>query len=124
MKKVLLIGVQGMLGHDLLKAFAKGYEVIGVDKEEIDITRQGATRAFIKEISPNVVINATGYTDVDGCEKKMHKAIQDIKEEMASDFASASKDLISNERSREQSDSAEVRTGASKQDKSEVQETL
>jgi dTDP-4-dehydrorhamnose reductase len=74
MKKVLLIGAQGMLGHDLLKAFAKGYEIIGVDKEEIDITRQGATRAFIKEISPNVVINATGYTDVDGCEKKMHKA--------------------------------------------------
>jgi dTDP-4-dehydrorhamnose reductase len=74
MKKVLLIGAQGMLGHDLLKAFTKGYEVIGADKEEIDITRQGATRAFIKEISPNVVVNATGYTDVDGCEKKMHKA--------------------------------------------------
>jgi dTDP-4-dehydrorhamnose reductase len=74
MKKVLLIGAQGMLGHDLLKILGKGYEVIGVDKEEVDITRQGATRAFIKKISPKVVINATGYTDVDGCEKKMHKA--------------------------------------------------
>ncbi|OGP53689.1 MAG: dTDP-4-dehydrorhamnose reductase [Deltaproteobacteria bacterium RBG_13_52_11] len=74
MKKVLIIGALGMLGHDLLRIFAKGYDVIGLDKENVDITRQGATRKAIKEISPAVVINAAGYTDVDGCEKKMHKA--------------------------------------------------
>jgi dTDP-4-dehydrorhamnose reductase len=74
MKKVLVVGALGMLGHDLLKVFAKGYEVIGVDKEEVDITRQGATLKIIKEIVPQVVINAAGYTDVDGCEKKMRKA--------------------------------------------------
>jgi dTDP-4-dehydrorhamnose reductase len=74
MKKVLIVGALGMLGRDLLKVFAKGYEVIGVDKEEIDITRQGATIKIIKEIVPTVVINAAGYTDVDGCEKKMRKA--------------------------------------------------
>ncbi len=74
MKKILIVGALGMLGHDLLKVFAKGYGVIGVDKEEIDITRQGATVKLIKEIAPSVVINAAGYTDVDGCEKKMRKA--------------------------------------------------
>jgi dTDP-4-dehydrorhamnose reductase len=74
MKKVLILGAQGMLGHDLLRIFAKGYDVIGWDKEDVDITRQGATRKAIKEISPTVVINAAGFTDVDGCEKKMHKA--------------------------------------------------
>ena len=63
-----------MLGHDLLEVFADGYEVIGLDIENIDITRQGATRSAIKEIAPDVVINAAGYTDVDGCEKKMNKA--------------------------------------------------
>jgi dTDP-4-dehydrorhamnose reductase len=74
MKKVLVVGALGMLGQDLLKVFAKGYEVIGVDKEEVDITRQGATLKTIKEIAPAVVINAAGFTDVDGCEKKMRKA--------------------------------------------------
>jgi len=74
MKKVLVVGALGMLGHDLVKVFARGYEVIGVDKEEIDITRQGATIKMVKEIAPAVVINAAGYTDVDGCEKKMRKA--------------------------------------------------
>jgi dTDP-4-dehydrorhamnose reductase len=74
MKKVLIIGALGMLGQDLLKVFANGYEVMGVDKDEVDICRQGATRKVIKETLPAVVINAAGYTDVDGCEKKMHKA--------------------------------------------------
>jgi dTDP-4-dehydrorhamnose reductase len=74
MKKVLILGVQGMLGHDLLEVFPQKYEVIGLDIEDLDITRQAATRKAIKEHSPDVVINAAGFTDVDGCEKKVNKA--------------------------------------------------
>jgi dTDP-4-dehydrorhamnose reductase len=74
MKKVLIIGAQGMLGHELMELFAAGYDVIGLDIENVDITRQGATRRTIKEVSPDVVINAAGFTDVDGCEKKINKA--------------------------------------------------
>lgn len=74
MQRVLVVGAQGMLGHDLMKVFAKETEVIGLDIENVDITRQGAARKIIKELSPAVVINAAGYTDVDGCEKKINKA--------------------------------------------------
>lgn len=74
MQKVLILGAQGMLGHDLMEIFAKEYDVTGLDIEDLDITRQGATRKTIKELSPQVVINAAGYTDVDGCEKKINKA--------------------------------------------------
>jgi dTDP-4-dehydrorhamnose reductase len=74
MKKVLIIGAQGMLGHDLRKVFAEGDDVVGLDIEDVDITRQGATRKIIKDISPTMVVNAAGYTDVDGCEKKINKA--------------------------------------------------
>ncbi|MBN1255866.1 MAG: dTDP-4-dehydrorhamnose reductase [Deltaproteobacteria bacterium] len=74
MKRVLIIGAQGMLGHDLHKVFTEGDDVIGLDIENVDITRQGATRKTIKDISPAVVINAAGFTDVDGCEKKINKA--------------------------------------------------
>ncbi len=74
MQKVLILGAQGMLGHDLLEVFSKKYTVTGLDIEDFDITRQGATRKTIKEFSPDVVINAAGYTDVDGCEKKINKA--------------------------------------------------
>ena len=74
MQRVLILGAQGMLGHDLLEVFSNNYEVTGLDIEDLDITRQGATRKTIKEFSPDVVINAAGYTDVDGCEKKINKA--------------------------------------------------
>ncbi|MBW2039918.1 MAG: dTDP-4-dehydrorhamnose reductase [Deltaproteobacteria bacterium] len=74
MRRILVLGAQGMLGHDLLEAFGKGYEVIGLSKEELDITHKEVTRRVIMEIAPDVVINAAGYTDVDGCEKGMHKA--------------------------------------------------
>jgi dTDP-4-dehydrorhamnose reductase len=74
MQRVLILGAQGMLGHDLVEVFSKEYEVTGLDIEDLDITRQGATRKTIKDLLPNVVINAAGYTDVDGCEKKINKA--------------------------------------------------
>lgn len=74
MQKVLILGAQGMLGHDLVEVFSREYDVTGLDIEDLDITRQGATRKTIKELSPDVVINAAGYTDVDGCEKKINKA--------------------------------------------------
>jgi dTDP-4-dehydrorhamnose reductase len=74
MQKVLILGAQGMLGHDLLEVFSKEYDVTGLDIDDLDITRQGSTRKTIKELSPDVVINAAGYTDVDGCEKKINKA--------------------------------------------------
>ena len=74
MQKVLILGAQGMLGHDLLEVFSKEYDVTGLDIDDLDITRQGSTRKTIKELAPDVVINAAGYTDVDGCEKKINKA--------------------------------------------------
>jgi dTDP-4-dehydrorhamnose reductase len=74
MQKVLILGAQGMLGHDLFEVFSSEYAVTGLDIEDIDLTRQGATRKTIKDLSPDVVINAAGYTDVDGCEKKINKA--------------------------------------------------
>ena len=63
-----------MLGHDLIKTFVKEYEVISLSKKDLDITQKEETRRTIKAISPDIVINAAGFTDVDGCEKKMHKA--------------------------------------------------
>ncbi|MEJ2066742.1 MAG: dTDP-4-dehydrorhamnose reductase [Deltaproteobacteria bacterium] len=74
MQRVLVLGAQGMLGHDLLEVFSKEYDVTGLDIDDLDITRQGSTRKTIKELAPDVVINAAGYTDVDGCEKKINKA--------------------------------------------------
>ena len=57
-----------MLGSDLLLKLNMGYEVVGLDKEEIDIVSASECKGAIKEIGPDIVINTAAYTNVDGCE--------------------------------------------------------
>jgi dTDP-4-dehydrorhamnose reductase len=66
--KILLLGHKGMLGNDLLLKLNMGHEVAGLDKEEIDIVSASECKAAIKDIQPEIVINAAAYTNVDGCE--------------------------------------------------------
>jgi dTDP-4-dehydrorhamnose reductase len=66
--KVLLLGHKGMLGTDLLTQMRLHHEVVGMDKEEIDITSADDCAKAIDDIAPQIVINAAAYTNVDGCE--------------------------------------------------------
>ncbi|MGD0169317.1 MAG: dTDP-4-dehydrorhamnose reductase [Smithella sp.] len=66
--KILLLGHKGMLGSDLLLKLSGEHEVIGMDKEEINIVSAGECQKAIKEIQPDIIINAAAFTNVDGCE--------------------------------------------------------
>ena len=66
--KILLLGHKGMLGSDLLEQMSHHHEVIGMDVDEIDITSAGDCVKAIEDTAPQIVINAAGYTNVDGCE--------------------------------------------------------
>lgn len=70
-KKILIVGVKGMLGQELAKIFKsdKSYELTVWDKEEIDITKEREVASKIKKIKPNIIINAAAYNAVDLCEK-------------------------------------------------------
>lgn len=68
MKKVLLIGADGMLGGELKERLEKKYEVTGTTIETLDITDRQAVLIKAKEINPDYVINCAAYTNVDGCE--------------------------------------------------------
>jgi len=67
MTKVLILGANGMLGQELMAAF-KDQEVSGWDRNDIDITDFNLAQEKIKELKPEVVINAAAYTAVDDCE--------------------------------------------------------
>ena len=67
--KVLVTGVKGQLGYDVMKELAsRGIEGIGADIEEFDITDLAATRAFITKAAPDAVIHCSAYTAVDKAE--------------------------------------------------------
>ena len=64
--KVLVTGVKGQLGHDVMNELAKrGHEGIGVDIEEMDITDAESVRKVITEANPDVVIHCAAWTAVD-----------------------------------------------------------
>jgi dTDP-4-dehydrorhamnose reductase len=66
--KILLLGHKGMLGSDLLTQMLLHHEVVGMDKEEIDITSADDCAKAIEDTAPQIIINAAAYTNVDGCE--------------------------------------------------------
>jgi len=68
MKKVLLIGADGMLGGELKERLEKQYEVYGTTIETLDIGDKEAVLKKASEIKPDYIINCAAYTNVDGCE--------------------------------------------------------
>ena len=67
--KVLVTGVRGQLGYDVVKELEKrGIEAIGVDVQEMDITNADSVNAVIGEVVPDAVIHCAAYTAVDAAE--------------------------------------------------------
>ncbi|MCI6997409.1 MAG: dTDP-4-dehydrorhamnose reductase [Eubacterium sp.] len=67
--RALVTGVKGQLGHDVMKELAKrGYEGVGVDVEEMDITDAAAVDRVIKESKVDSVVHCAAWTAVDAAE--------------------------------------------------------
>jgi len=72
--KVLVTGVNGQLGYDVVDRLNElGIENIGIGKEELDITIRDETLAYIIKIKPDVVVHCAAYTSVDKAEDEKEK---------------------------------------------------
>ncbi|WP_097002675.1 dTDP-4-dehydrorhamnose reductase [Lacrimispora amygdalina] len=67
--KVLVTGVKGQLGYDVVNELKKrNHEAVGVDIEEMDITDGESVNRVIREAAPDAVIHCAAYTAVDAAE--------------------------------------------------------
>ena len=67
--KVLVTGVKGQLGYDVVAELAKrGHTPVGVDIEEMDITDEAAVSRTVSEVAPEAVIHCAAWTAVDAAE--------------------------------------------------------
>ena len=67
--RVLVTGAKGQLGTDVMNELAKrGYEGIGVDVEEMDITDPAAVERVIAGANVETVVHCAAYTAVDAAE--------------------------------------------------------
>ena len=67
--KVLVTGVKGQLGYDVVNELEKrGLEAVGVDIEEMDITNAESVDRVVGDARPDAVIHCAAYTAVDAAE--------------------------------------------------------
>lgn len=66
--KILLLGGKGMLGNECKEVLGKDHEIIAPDKKELDIVSWDRVIETLQEVSPQVILNCAGITDVDACE--------------------------------------------------------
>lgn len=67
--KILVTGVKGQLGHDLVNELtSRGHEPVGVDIEEMDVTDPASVHSVIRENHPDMVVHCAAWTAVDAAE--------------------------------------------------------
>ena len=68
--KILLTGKNGQVGQELRHALAPLGEIIVYDRSRLDLAVADSIVAAVRSASPEVLINAAGYTAVDQAERE------------------------------------------------------
>ncbi len=71
--RILLLGKNGQLGWEFQRTLAPLGEVTALDWPEIDFAQPTALRALVRQLKPQVIINAAAYTAVDRAESELEK---------------------------------------------------
>ena len=69
-RKILLTGKDGQVGWELQRTFATLGDVSAVGRERMDLADPGSIRRIIRDVKPDLIINAAAYTAVDKAESE------------------------------------------------------
>jgi|ERR1700722_3396284 len=73
-RKILLTGKSGQVGFELAKLLPALGAVIAPDRREMDLQSPDSTRRMIRDVRPELIVNAAAYTDVSKAEIEKDKA--------------------------------------------------
>jgi len=65
---VLIVGAGGQLGQVMAERLAPRHEVVALARDALDVTSAEAIRTTVTDICPDVIVNCSAYTNVDGAE--------------------------------------------------------
>jgi dTDP-4-dehydrorhamnose reductase len=75
MNKILLLGKNGQLGWELQRTLAPLGEMVAIDREDVDLAQPEKLREIVAGVRPQMIVNASAFTDVDGAESSPELAL-------------------------------------------------
>jgi dTDP-4-dehydrorhamnose reductase len=75
MSRILLTGIHGQVGWELLRTLQPLGMVIALDRTQLDLTHPDRLRAVLREVNPAIIVNPAAYTAVDKAESEADLAI-------------------------------------------------
>jgi len=74
MAKILLTGVNGQVGYELLKALNTLGDVVAVTRQEMDLSSETSILQTLDKYQPTIIVNPAAYTAVDKAETEQEQA--------------------------------------------------
>jgi dTDP-4-dehydrorhamnose reductase len=72
---ILIVGAAGQVGVELQRSFAGSGRIVTADQESVDLADADQTRALVRRVQPDVILNAAAYTAVDRAESQRDLAM-------------------------------------------------
>ena len=66
--RILVIGKDGQVGHELARLVWRGNNLILVGRQDCDLSDPQSIRNLVRSVAPQIVVNAAAYTAVDKAE--------------------------------------------------------
>ena len=70
MSRILVTGTNGQLGFELLRSLAGQGEVVAAGRERMNLSDPDSIRRTLREVRPDLIVNAAAYTAVDQAESE------------------------------------------------------
>ena len=77
--KVLITGADGQLGWVLQRNKPDDWDIVALNRKDLDITDAFAVKGVLKKHQPDLVINTAAYTAVDKAESEKDKAYENLR---------------------------------------------
>ena len=74
--RILVLGRHGQVGTALTQSLQGLGELITLDRSQLDLSNPDAIRTVLRELQPQMIINAAAYTAVDAAESDEATAFQ------------------------------------------------
>jgi dTDP-4-dehydrorhamnose reductase len=73
--RILILGSAGQLGCELQRSFSGAGEIVTAGRDSLNLADPVGLRSFVRDVAPEIILNAAAYTAVDRAESEPELAM-------------------------------------------------